>query len=370
MKHISHVAVLGSGTMGSGIACHLANVGLRVLLLDMPNEDASRGNRNYNVEASLQNALKSKPAPLYKKEFAQRISTGNFEDDLEKIASCDWIIEVIVENLDIKNKLFEKVEKYRKEGTIVSSNTSGIPIQLMSKERSEDFQQHFCGTHFFNPPRYLRLLEIIPGPKTQPEVLDKLSQFGDLVLGKETVQAKDTPAFIANRVGVYAMAYIFKAAENLGLPINVVDKLTGPALSRPKTGTFRLGDLVGLDVAKKVLSGMKEHCPEDNQVQALESSKAFDHLISNTWLGNKSGQGFYKKTGEKDENGKSIIHELNLNSLEYEPRQKRSLNSLSQSKQIEDPKRRIQAITKAEDKGGQLLRDSFGALFAYVSKRI
>ncbi len=370
MKHISQVAVLGSGTMGSGIACHLANVGLKVLLLDLPNEDESKGGKNHHVDTALKKAIKSKPAPLYKKEFARRISTGNFEDDLSKIEDCDWIIEVIVENLDIKNDLFEKVEKHRKEGTIVSSNTSGIPIHLMSKERSEDFQQHFCGTHFFNPPRYLRLLEIIPGPETKPEVIEKLSHFGDFVLGKETVQAKDTPAFIANRVGVYAMAYIFAASEKLDLPINIVDKLTGPAISRPKTGTFRLGDLVGLDVAAKVLAGMKEHCPDDKQVQNIPSSKAFDHLIDKGWLGNKTGQGFYKKTDEKDENGKTIIHELNLSSLEYEARQKLSLDSLKQSKQIDDPKRRIKAVTKAEDKGGQLLRDSFGALFAYVSKRI
>jgi len=370
MKHISQVAVLGSGTMGSGIACHLANVGLKVLLLDMPNEDESKGNRNIIVNKALQKAIKSKPAPLYKKEFAQRITTGNFEDDLDQVANCDWIIEVIVENLKIKNQLFEKVEAHRKKGSIVSSNTSGIPIHLMSKERSEDFQQHFCGTHFFNPPRYLRLLEIIPGPETKPEVLEKLNQFGDLILGKETVQAKDTPAFIANRVGVYAMAYIFSAAEKKELPINIVDKLTGPSISRPKTGTFRLGDLVGLDVAAKVLGGMKEHCPDDKQVQSLESSKAFDHLVNNEWLGNKTGQGFYKKTGERDEKGKSIIHELNLSTLEYEPKRKLDLASLKQSKQIDDPKRRIKAVTQADDKGGELLRDSFGALFAYVSKRV
>src|SRR6056297_320929 len=370
MKHISQVAVLGSGTMGSGIACHLANVGLKVLLLDLPNEDESKGGKNHIADISLKKAIKSKPAPLYKKEFARRISTGNFEDDLSKIEDCDWIIEVIVENLDIKNDLFEKVEKYRKEGTIVSSNTSGIPIHLMSKERSEDFQKYFCGTHFFNPPRYLRLLEIIPGPETHPEVIEKLTHFGDFVLGKETVQAKDTPAFIANRVGVYAMSYIFAASEKLDLPINIVDKLTGPAISRPKTGTFRLGDLVGLDVAAKVLGGMKEHCPDDKQVQSLESSKAFDHLVNNEWLGNKTGQGFYKKTGERDEKGKSIIHELNLSTLEYEPKRKLDLASLKQSKQIDDPKRRIKAVTQADDKGGELLRDSFGALFAYVSKRV
>src|SRR6056297_2261500 len=187
MKHISQVAVLGSGTMGSGIACHLANVGLKVLLLDLPNEDESKGGKNHIADISLKKAIKSKPAPLYKKEFARHISTGNFEDDLSKIEDCDWIIEVIVENLDIKNDLFEKVEKYRKEGTIVSSNTSSIPIHLMSKERSEDFQKYFCGTHFFNPPRYLRLLEIIPCPETHPEVIEKLTHVGDFVLGKETV---------------------------------------------------------------------------------------------------------------------------------------------------------------------------------------
>lgn len=370
MRHINKVAVLGSGTMGSGIACHLANVGLQVLLMDLPNEDKSVGDRNKRADDALKQAIKSKPAPLYKKSFARRIETGNFEDNLEEIKDCQWIIEVIVEKLDIKNDLFEKVEKYRQEGTVVSSNTSGIPIQLMSKERSEEFQEHFCGTHFFNPPRYLRLLEVIPGPKTKPEILDQLAHFGEFILGKETVLAKDTPAFIANRVGVYAMAYIFSEAERLELPPNIVDKLTGPALSRPKTGTFRLGDLVGLDVADKVLKGMKDHCPDDKQVQSLGSSKAFDFLLEKNWLGNKSGQGFYKKTDQKDEDGKTIIHELNLTELTYEPRQKVSLDSLKQSKQVEDPKRRIKSVTKSKDKGGELLRNSLGALFAYVSKRI
>lgn len=371
MKHLYKVAVLGSGTMGSGIACHLANVGMKVLLLDLPADDEkSNGNRNAIADKALKSAIKSKPSPLYKKEFAQRITVGNFEDDLSDIKDCDWIIEVIVENLKIKNDLLDRVEKHRKDGSIVSSNTSGIPIHLMSEGRSEDFQAHFCGTHFFNPPRYLRLLEIIPGPETRDEVIDQLSHFGDHILGKETVICKDTPAFIANRVGVYAMSYIFSKAEELELPINAVDKLTGPAIGRPKTGTFRLGDLVGLDVAAKVLKGMKENCPDDEQVQELEPSKAFDFLIEKEWLGNKSGQGFYKKTDEKDDNGKTIIHELNLSTLEYEEQEKKDMEVLSQSKQIEDLERRLKAIVKVDDAGGQLLRDSFGALFAYVSKRI
>jgi len=375
-RRIKKVAVLGSGVMGSGIACHLANIGLEVLMLDiLPrglDESAlkSPAVRNRIANEALKKSIKGKPAPLYHKDFASRITTGNFEDDFKKINDCDWIIEVVVERLDIKQQVFEKVDKYRKEGSLVTSNTSGIPIHLMLEGRSDDFQKHFCGTHFFNPARYMRLLEIIPTPKTDPAVTDFFMEYGDRYLGKQTVLCKDTPAFIANRVGVYAMAKIYQLTTELGLRIETVDKLTGPAIGRPKTGTFRLGDLVGHDTAANVIKGIKQNCPDDEQAGTFEIPKYLQFLIDNEYLGNKSGQGFYKKTKEKDENGKRIILALNLETLEYEAQQKPDLASLKTAKQVDDLHKRIQAIFKAEDKGGKLIRKSLLGLFAYVSNRI
>ncbi len=374
MNKIKKVAVLGSGIMGSGIAAHLINAGLDVLMMDMvppgTADDAPAGERNKFAEVALKKAIKSKPAPFFDNKLAQKVKIGNFTDDMHKIADCDWIIEVVVERLDIKKKIFEQVEQHRKEGSYVTSNTSGIPIHLMTEGRSEDFKKHFMGTHFFNPPRYLRLLEIIPTADTDPEMIETFMRFGDRILGKETVRAKDTPAFIANRVGVYTMGHIYQLAEELGLRPNTVDKLTGPALSRPKTGTFRLGDLVGLDTAMKVIQGVKQNCPDDKQVQTLEVPDYLNFLIDNEFYGNKSGQGFYKKLDKKDENGKSIILELNLQTQEYEEKQREKLQSLQTSKQIDNPKKRIKALYKAEDKGGELIRRSLNALFAYVSHRI
>jgi len=375
-RRISKVAVLGSGVMGSGIACHFANIGLQVLMLDivprdLPAEDKDKpAARNRIVNEALKSAMKSKPAPLYDKSFASRITTGNFEDDFEKIADCDWVIEVVVERLDIKKQIFEQVDKHRKPGSLVTSNTSGIPIHLMLDGRSEDFRKHFCGTHFFNPPRYLRLLEVIPTPETDPEVVDFFMHYGDVYLGKQTVLCKDTPAFIANRVGVYAMAKIYQLTTEIGLPITAVDKLTGPAIGRPKTGTFRLGDLVGHDTAAKVIQGIKENCPEDEQAGAFEIPKYLQWLLDNNYLGNKTGQGFYKRTGEKDDKGKRIILALNLDTLEYEQAPKTDLPSLKTAKQIDDLEKRVQAVFDADDKGGELVRRSLLGLFAYVSNRI
>lgn len=376
MRRIKKAAVLGSGIMGSGIACHFANIGLEVLMLDIlpPNlteaEQKDRRARNRIADTALQNALKSKPAPLYDKDFAKLITIGNFDDDLEKIKDCDWVIEVVVERLDIKKQVFEKVDKFRKEGTLITSNTSGIPIHLMSEGRSEDFKKHFCGTHFFNPPRYLRLLEIIPTPDTSQEVIDFLMHYGDVYLGKQTVLCKDTPAFIANRVGVYAMAKIYQLTTELGLKIEEVDRLTGPTIGRPKTGTFRLGDLVGHDTAANVIKGIKANAPQDEQAATFEIPGYLQFLLDNKFLGNKSGQGFYKKTSQKDESGKPVILALNLETLEYEPSSKPDLPSLKTAKQIDDLKKRIQALFKAEDKGGELIRKSLLGLFAYVSNRI
>ncbi|MCB9300502.1 MAG: 3-hydroxyacyl-CoA dehydrogenase/enoyl-CoA hydratase family protein [Lewinellaceae bacterium] len=375
-RRIRKAAVLGSGVMGSGIACHLANIGLEVLMLDIlppqlsEKEKAHPAARNRIAAEALQKALKSRPAPLYNKSFASRITTGNFEDDFPKIADCDWVIEVVVERLDIKKQVFEKVDQYRKPGALVTSNTSGIPIHLMTEGRSEDFRRNFCGAHFFNPPRYMRLLEVIPTPDTSPEVTDFLMHYGDRYLGKQTVKCKDTPAFIANRVGVYAMARVYQLATELGVRIETVDRLTGPAIGRPKTGTFRLGDLVGHDTAAKVIMGLKQNCPDDEQAATFEIPPFLQFLLDNNFLGNKSGQGFYKKTKEKDEQGKNIIHALNLQTLEYEPQQKVELASLKAAKQVDNLKKRINVLFNTEDRGGKLIRKSLLGLFAYVSNRI
>ncbi len=376
MRRIKKAAVLGSGVMGSGIACHFANIGLEVLMLDIlpPNLSAAEQNdrkaRNRMADTALQNAIKSKPAPLYDTRFASRITTGNFDDDLPKIKDYDWVIEVVVERLDIKRQLFDKVEQHRRPGTLITSNTSGIPIHLMTEGRSEDFKKHFCGTHFFNPPRYLRLFEVIPTADTDPAVVDFLMHYGDVFLGKQSVLAKDTPAFIGNRVGVYAMAKIYQLTTELGLRIEEVDKLTGPAIGRPKTGTFRLGDLVGHDTAANVIKGIKENCPHDEQAAAFEVPKYMDFLLKNKFLGDKTGQGFYKKTKERDANGRPVILALNLETLEYEPSVKPELPSLKIAKQVDDLRKRIPAIFKADDKGGELVRRSLLGLFAYVSNRI
>ena len=375
-RAIRKVAVLGSGVMGSGIAAHFANIGLEVLMLDIVPFDLAEEDkknpaaRNRIVNAAFKASLKAKPAAFYDKDFAKRITLGNFEDDFDKIADCDWIIEVVIERLDIKKQVFEKVDKIRKKGSLITSNTSGIPIHLMMDGRSDDFQKHFCGTHFFNPPRYLRLLEVIPTEKTSQEVIDFFMSYGDVYLGKQTVLCKDTPAFIANRVGVYAMAKIYQLTTELGLSIEAVDKLTGPTIGRPKTGTFRLGDLVGHDTAAKVIQGIKENCPNDEQAGTFEIPKYLEFLLENKFYGDKSGKGFYQKTKEKDDKGRKIILAMDLNTMEYKPSARPKLASLETAKQIENLHARIKAMYKAEDKGGELVKKSLLGLFAYVSNRI
>lgn len=376
MRRIRKAAVLGSGIMGAGIACHFANIGLEVLLLDILPPDLhedQQGNpaaRNRIAAENLQHAIRTNPAPLYDNKFASRIKIGNFDDDLHKIAECDWILEVVVERLDIKKSLLEKVDRHRKQGTLITSNTSGIPIHLMMEGRSTDFRKHFCGTHFFNPPRYLRLLEIIPTAETVQEVIDFLMHYGDHYLGKQTVLCKDTPAFIANRVGVFAMARIYQLASELNLDPQTVDKLTGPLIGRPKTGTFRLGDLVGLDTAAKVIEGLRQNCPHDQQIQELMMPDYLKYLLENRYFGNKSGQGFYKKTDEKDEKGKRIILTLNLQTREYEKSGGQKLPSLAAGRQITDLSKRLQALLQAEDVGGELIRRSMASLFSYAASRI
>ena len=379
-RHIKRVAVLGSGVMGSRIACHFANIGCEVVLLDIvPNEMTpdeakkgltleSRAVRNRIVDGALQFALKSNPSPIYRKSFASRIITGNFEDDLSKISSCDWIIEVVIERLDIKLQLFEKVEKYRTPGTLISSNTSGIPIHLMNEGRSEDFKAHFCGTHFFNPPRYLQLLEIIPTPHTKSEIIDFLMDYGMRFLGKKTVLCKDTPAFIANRVGVYSIMSLFHAVKELGFTVDEVDKLSGPILGRPKSATFRTCDVVGLDTLVHVANGLKANCPNDEERSLFELPDYIAKMVENGWLGSKSGQGFYKKS--KDEKGNKQILSLDLNTMEYKVPEKVKFPTLDMAKPIEDLKQRTKMLLMGMDKAGQFYRQIFGGLFAYVSNRI
>lgn len=375
-KRIRKVAVLGSGLMGTGIAAHLAGCGLEVLMLDILPFDLTEAEakkpaaRNRMAASSLAAALKSKPAPFFDNAFASRITIGNFTDDMAKIQDCDWIIEVVVERLDIKKQVYDQVEKHRKPGTLVTSNTSGIPIHLMAEGRSEDFKKHFCGTHFFNPARYMRLFEVIPTADTDHEVTAFFMHFGDVYLGKQTVLCKDTPAFIANRVGVYAMAKIFELTHELGLGIDTADLLTGPAIGRPKTGTFRLADLVGMDTAVHVINGMKQNCPDDEQISTMEVPKFLNFLVENKFFGNKSGKGFYQKTAEKDAKGRPVVLALNLDTLEYAVPTKEKLPILDTLRQIEELPRKMKAIFNGSDKGAEMLQRSFLGLFAYVSNRI
>jgi 3-hydroxyacyl-CoA dehydrogenase len=379
-RNINKVAVLGSGIMGSRIACHFANIGLDVLLLDIApkelNEDeVAKGLqlndstvKNRIVNDSLQAAITSRPAPLYHKSFASKIRTGNFDDDLNKISNCDWIIEAVVENLDIKKQLFEKVESHRKPGTLITSNTSGIPIKMMSEGRSDDFEAHFCGTHFFNPPRYLKLLEIIPGPKTKPEIIDFFMHYGDLYLGKTTVLCKDTPAFIANRIGIFSILKVVETMQKLDLNIDEIDKLTGPVIGRPKSATFRTSDVVGLDTLIKVANNLYEGLPNDEQRDIFKLPDIIGELEKKKWLGDKTRQGFYKKT--KGDKGETIILTLDLKTLEYKPKQRVKFPSLELTKPIDNLRERFKVLLGGKDKAGEFYRDSFYGIFQYISNRI
>lgn len=373
-KNIKKVAILGSGVMGSRIACHFANIGVQALLLDIVHPDHKesddQGKRNKLVNDALKTAIKSNPSPVYSKKakLLNLIETGNLEDDLHKIADCDWIMEVVIERLDIKQQVFENVEKHRKPGTIISSNTSGIPINMMLEGRSEDFQKHFLGTHFFNPPRYLKLLEIIPTPKTDPALVDFLMHYGQRYLGKTTVLCKDTPAFIANRIGVFSIMSLFHTVKEMNLTIEEVDKLTGPVLGRPKSATFRTCDVVGLDTLAKVATSVKENCPNDEKNELFELPGFIQKMLDNNWLGSKSGQGFYKKV--KDEKGKSNILSLDLNTLEYREKQRAKFVTLEQTKPIDDLVERTKMLYHGKDKAGEFYQKTFHALFAYVTKRV
>jgi 3-hydroxyacyl-CoA dehydrogenase len=377
---IRKVAVLGSGVMGSRIACHFANTGVEVLLLDIvprelsPAEQAkgltleSKTVRNRIVNDALQGVLKANPSPVYTKSVVSRIKTGNFDDDLKDIATCDWILEAVVERLDIKQQVFEKVEQFRKPGTLITTNTSGIPIHYLVKGRSEDFVKHFCGTHFFNPPRYLRLLEIIPGPQTDGQVIDFLMHYGELHLGKTTVLCKDTPAFIANRIGVFGIMALFHMVKKMGLTVEEVDKLTGPVLGRPKSATFRTCDVVGLDTLVLVANGLGANCPNDEAKELFILPDYVAKMNANKWLGDKTGQGFYKKT--KDANGKTEILALDLDTLEYRSQKKAKFATLEATRPIENLRERMKVLVQGKDKAGEFYRASFAGLFAYVSNRI
>jgi 3-hydroxyacyl-CoA dehydrogenase len=369
---IKKVAVLGSGVMGSRIACHFAGVGLQVLLLDiMPKDlpaDAKKAERNKIVNDALTAAVKSNPSPVYTQDVIKKISTGNFTDNMKDITDCDWVIEVVVERLDIKQSVFTEVEKYRKPGTLITSNTSGIPIHMMTEGRSDNFKKHFCGTHFFNPPRYLRLLEIIPTPHTDPEVVDFLMHYGDLTLGKTTVLCKDTPAFIANRVGVFGMMAIMNAMEKLQLSVDEIDALTGPVVGRPKSATFRTADVVGIDTLVKVAKGVHDNCPDDEAKEQFIIPAWLNKMVENNWLGDKTGQGFFKKI--KSATGEKEILTLNLKTLEYGARQKPKFATLETAKPIEDLKTRIKALCAGTDKAGDFYRLFHYNLFSYISHRI
>lgn len=374
-RRIKRVAIVGSGIMGSGIACHFANIGVDVLLLDIvPREltDAEKAKgltledkavRNRIVNDSLTASLKSKPSPIYHQSFASRITTGNLEDDIAKVKDVDWIMEVVVERLDIKQQVFEKLEKHRIPGTLITSNTSGIPIHFMSEGRSEDFQKHFCGTHFFNPARYLKLFEIIPGPKTSPEVLDFLNGYGEKFLGKTSVIAKDTPAFIGNRIGIFGIQSLFHQVKEMDLTVEEVDKLTGPVIGRPKSATFRTVDVVGLDTLVHVANGIYDNCPEDEAHELFKLPDFINTMMENKWLGSKTGQGFYKKEG-KD------IRTLDLNTLEYRDKKSARFATLELTKTVDKVVDRFPILISGKDKAGEFYRKNFAAMFAYVSNRI
>jgi 3-hydroxyacyl-CoA dehydrogenase len=380
MRSIKKVAVLGSGVMGSRIACHFANIGVEVLLLDIPPKELlpaeqvkglsleSVSVRNRVVNTSLDTAIKSNPAPLFSKSFAKRIQTGNFEDDMSKISQVDWIIEVVVERLDIKKTVFDQVEKYRKEGTLITSNTSGIPIHMMNEGRSDDFKAHFCGTHFFNPPRYLQLLEIIPTADTKTDVVDFLMHFGDKMLGKTMVLCKDTPAFIGNRIGVYSMLALTHLVEQLDLTIEEVDKYTGPAMGHPKSATFRTADVVGLDTLVNVANGLDQNAPNDEAKGVFKLPAYITKMVENKWLGEKTKKGFYEKVKATD--GSSEILSLNLKTLEFGSQQKVKSSTLEATKLVEDIRKRMKVYEQGTDKAATLFRAMHYPLFEYVSKRV
>ncbi len=372
IQQIKKAAVLGSGVMGSGIAAHLANIGIPTLLLDIaPREltDAEKAKgltledkavRNRISEGNRQKLLKQKPAPLTSKNNIALVEAGNFEDDMERLKDVDWIIEVVVENLAIKKQVFEKVDQSRKPGSIVSSNTSGISVEAMSEGRSEDFQKHFLGTHFFNPPRYLKLLEVIPTKNTSSEVLSFMKQFGEDVLGKGVVEAKDTPNFIANRIGTYGLLVTVQEMLKGGYSIGEVDSITGPLIGRPKSATFRTLDVVGLDTFIHVANNVYDQV-DGKEKEVFEVPGFMKVMQEKGWLGSKSGQGFFLKKGKE-------ILELNPESLEYGPRKKLKTASTELSKQEKGTPGKLKALVYSDDRAGQLLWNILSPALLYSAQ--
>ena len=380
MRKIQKIAVIGSGIMGSRIACHFANIGVQVLLLDInPKQlteiEEKKGLnledsivRNRIVTESLKNTLKSKPSPIYDKNFANRITTGNLADDISKINEADWIIEVIIENLEIKKKLFKNIENHRNPGTIISSNTSGIPINKMIEGRSADFCENFCGTHFFNPPRYLKLLEIIPAKTTNQDLISFLMNYGEKFLGKTTVLCKDTPAFIANRIGIAGIAALFKLSQDLNMTVDEIDTLTGPIIGRPKSATFRTSDLVGLDTLNSVAKGVYNNCSDDEQREIFNLPRFITKMLERRWLGDKTKQGFYKK--DRDSKGKRKILSLNLETLDYMEKTKTKFETVKKAKKISIIKNRFPVLIDGDDKAAIFYQKMFAFMFSYIAHRI
>ena len=379
-RNIKNVAVIGSGVMGSGIACHFANIGINVLLLDIaPNKlnekeeklGLSLDNKkvkNRIVNEMFQRCIKSKPAPLYHRNFASRIELGNLTDDLHKISKVDWIIEVVTEKLNIKQIVFNQIEEHRTKGTLITSNTSGIPIKQMNEGRSEDFRKNFAVTHFFFFLRYLKLFEIIPGPDCEPKTIKFLNDFGERFLGKDSVLAKDTPGFIGNRIGTFGMVNILNNVEKLNLTIEEIDKLTGPIIGSPKSATFRTSDVVGLDTTVNVATGIYDNCPNDEFRETFKLPSYIYKMLENNWLGSKTDGGFYKRV--KDENGKSTILSLDLKTLEYSPVKKVSFDTLNSAKKITKVIDRFSILVNGTDKAGEFYRFNFGTMFSYIQNRI
>jgi 3-hydroxyacyl-CoA dehydrogenase len=377
MKRIHKVAVLGAGTMGARIAAHFANAGLPCVLLDIVPPgvaaDASSEARNKIVRAGLDGARKSKPAAFFTAELADRIAIGNFDDDLARCAEADWIIEVVAENLEIKRNLLARVAQFRKPGAIVTTNTSGLPVHLIAEGLPEEFQQHWAGTHFFNPPRYLKLVELIPGPKTSPEVIETLRAFCDRRLGKGVVVAKDTPNFIANRIGTFSILNALRLMGSLGLTVEEVDACTGPVIGQPKSATFRTADIVGIDVLAHVVKNVYETVPNDESREMFRVPALVEEMARRGWLGDKTGQGFYKKM--KGEGEKEILT-LDVNTMEYRARQKARFASLESAKGIEDTNERLRALLgpviegQKADKGQQFLWGLLSENCLYAARRV
>lgn len=378
--NIKKVVVIGSGIMGSRIACHLSNIGMNVLLLDICpkelNEKEKKLNnkitdkvvRNRIVNESLFNSIKSKPSPLFIKSLSNNIKTGNLKDDLNLISEADWIIEAVVENLEIKKNVYDLVEKHRSKKTIISTNTSGIPIKQISKDRSLNFKEMFLGTHFFNPPRYLRLLEIIPGKETKKELVNFFMEFGFKTLGKETVLCKDTPAFIANRLGIYSLMSTIHSVEKFNLNVSEVDFLTGPIIGRPKSATFRTMDVVGLDTAVNVSNNLLKDLKEDESVSMFKLPSSVKKLYENNQWGDKTGKGFYKK--EVKENGKKVFYQINLETHTYENYKNPNNKDLLNIKKEENLEERITKLLSLKTKHGDFYRSIFYDSFRYCSLRI